>query len=295
MFGRKKKPKEPDYSKMPVLPNKLAEFVQAKYGLTPDELHKLFESLGRVDETIKVAQRRKVEGKEYSKQVGGRKKFMSIGDATEYEQKRAESRREKDRKVQEELLEDVDLDELMVRLEVNDSYYPKRLAPTDIVESIDTAAERLEALDILRAKKPKIYSAREETVLDVITLIKKQEPVRVARHIAKRQQAYILAHSMEELEAEYAEWLRRLKGEPEPETEEERLAREAAEQLLDDAATEYEEWMAAEEAARNFDDLASLHTLLDDVAALIRDNPEAAAAIVRLWIGNPAAENKNQE
>ena len=292
MFGRKKNPKEPDYSKMPVLPNKLAEFVQAKFGLTPDELHKLFDSLGRVNDSLKVAQRRKVEGKEYSKQVGGRRKFMSIADATEYEQQRAENRWIKDKMVREELLDEVDFDELMVRLEVNDSYYPKRLTPTDIVESIDSAAERLEALDVQRAKKPKIYSAREETVLDVITLIKKQEPLRVARHIAERQRAYILSHSMEELEAEYAAWLRRLKGEPEPETEEERLAREAAEELLDDAALEEEERLAAEEAARNFDALPSLHTLLDDVAALIRDNPEAAAAIIRQWIGNAMLEEK---
>jgi len=279
---------------MPVLPNKLAEFVQAKYGVTPEELHKLFASMERVNDTLKVTRRRKVEGKEYSKPVGGRKdRLLAIADAVEYEQKRAESRQAKEKKVHEDILNEVDFDELMVRLEVNDSFYPKRLTPTDIVNSISTAADRLEALDSQRAVKPKIYSAREETVLDVITLIKKQEPLRVARHIAERQRAYIFRHSLEELEAEYAAWRRRLKGEPEPETEEERLAREAAEQLLADAAIEEEERIAAEEAARNFDELAGVHTLLDDVAALIRENPEAAAAIVRQWIGNPTAEHKN--
>ena len=276
---------------MSVLPNKFIEFVQAKYGLAPNELRKLFESLDRVNPDIKVARRQKVEGKEYSKQVG---KFVSVADAVKYERERIESRTVKDEKIR-ELLDDEEFDELLVRPEVNDSLYPKRLTPTDIVASVDAATERLEALDIQRAKKPKIYSAREETVLDVITIIKKQEPIRVARHIAERQRAYVATHSLEELEAEYAAWLRRLKGEPEPETEEERLAREAAEQLLDDAALEEEERIAAEEATRNFDALASVHTLLDDAAALIRDNPEAAAAIVRLWIGNPLAENKNQE
>jgi len=250
--------------------------------------------MNRVNDTLKVTRRRKVEGKEYSKPVGGRKdRLLAIADAVKYEQDRAESRRSKEKKVREDLLDEVDFDELMVRLEVNDSFYPKRLTPTDIVESIDTAAEKLEALDRRRAGKPRIYSAREETILDVLTLIKKQEPLRVARHISERQRAYIFRHSLEELEAEYAAWLRRLKGEPEPETEEERLAREAAEQLLDEAANEEENRIAAEEAARNFDDLASVHTLLDDVATLIRENPEAAAAIVRQWIGNPAAENKN--
>ena len=282
MFGRKKKPKEPDYSKMPVLPNKLAEFVQAKYGLTPNELHKLLESLDRIDPAIKVAQRRKVVGKEYSKQVGGRRKFMTIANAVEYEKKRIDNRLEKDDKIR-ELLEDVDVDELMVRLEVNDSIYPTSLAPVDIVRCVDSADEKLEALDRKRAALPKIYSAREEAVLDMLTLIKKQEPIRVARHIAQRQRAYILSTPMEQLEAEYAEWLRQLRGDP---TEEERLAKEAADRLAAEEAAAEEERLAAEEAARNFADLDNVHTLLDEAAALIRENPEAATAIIRQWIGN---------
>jgi len=280
MFGRKKKPpKEPDYSKMPVLPNKFAEFVQAKYGLTPDELHKLFESLGRVDANIHVDRRRKIEGKEHSKIFGKR---LPIEDAVKYEKERAEGRHAKDQKIREELLEDVDFDELMVRLEVNDSYYPQRLAPTDIVKCVDSAGERIDALDRERARPPKIYLPREETILDVITLIKKQEPIRLAKHIANRQKAYIVTHSLEELEAEYAEWMRILRGDPPPETPEEMMARLAQEE---EQRIE-EERIAAEEAARNFDDLADVHTLLDDAAQLIRENPEAAAAIVRQWIGS---------
>ena len=279
MFGKKKPPKEPDYSKMPVLPNKLAEFVQAKYGLNPDELHKLFESLGRVDDTIKVAKRRKVVDKEYSKQVG---KAVPIADAMEYEKKRVENWREKNNKIR-ELLENVDFDELMVHLEVNDSIYPKNLAPVDIVNCLDSAGEKLEALDRRRAALPKIYSVREEAVLDALTLVKKQEPIRVARHIALRQRAYILNTPMEQLEAEYTEWLRQLRGDP---TEEERLAKEAADRLNAEEIAAEEERIAAEEAARNFNDLDTVHTLLDEVAALIRENPEAAVAIVRQWIGN---------
>jgi hypothetical protein len=283
MFGRKKSPKEPDYSKMPVLPNKLAEFVQAKYGLTPEELHKLFESLGRVDESIKVAQRRRVEGKEYSKQDERSKKFMSIADATDYEKKRAESWLEKDQKIREELLDEIDFEALLGHLAVSESIYPRDLAPVDIAHGIDAAGIKLEVLDRQRAISPRVYSAREEAVLDVLTLIKKREPLRVARRIAERQRAYILGHSMEELEADYAEWMRQLRGDP---TEEERLAMEEAKRLAAEEAAAEEERIEAEKAARNFDDLADVRTLLDDVAALIRDNPEAAAAIVRQWIGN---------
>ena len=279
MFGLKKTPKEPDYTKTPVLPNKLAEFVQAKYGLTSDELLKLCASIGRVDPAVRVARRRKVEGKEYSKQTG---KILTIAEAVTYENERVENRFVKDQKIR-ELLEDVDFDELMVRLEVNTEFYPKRLAPSDIVRYVDSAGEKLEALDRERIKPARIYSPREETVLDVITLIKKQEALRVAQRIADRQRAYVLSKTMEELEAEHAEWLRQLRGDP---TEEERLAMEEAERLAAEAAAEEEERIAAEEAARNFGDLASVHTLLDEVAELIQVNPEAAAAIVRQWIGN---------
>jgi len=286
MFGKKKKPpKEPDYSKIPVFPNKFAEFVQAKYGMTPDELHKLFESVNRVNPDISVVRRRKIEGKERSKTVG---KPMPIADAVKYEQERVENRLAKDEKIQ-TLLEEIDFDELMVRMEVNDSIYPKRLAPTDIVKYVDSAGEKIDALDRERANPRKIYSPREETILDVITLIKKQEPLRVARHIADRQRTYILSNPIEFLEFEYAEWLRQLRGDP---TEEERLAMEEAKRIADEEAAAEEERLAAEEAARNFGDLASVHTLLDDAAELIRTNPEAAAAIVRQWIGNAVLVEK---
>ena len=287
MLGKKKAPpKEPDYSKMPVLPNKFAEFVQAKYGLTPDELRKLFEALGRVDADINVARRRKIGGKEHSKEFGKR---LHIDEAVEYEKERAESRRAKDTKIRLELLEDVDFDELMVRLEVNDSYYPQRLAPADIVRCVDSAGEKIDALKRERVKPSKIYLPREEMILDVITLIKKQEPVRLAKHIANQQKAYVVAHSLEELEAEYAEWLRMLRGDPPPETPEEMMARLAQEE----EQRMEEERIAAEEAARNFEDLADVHTLLDDAAELILTNPEAAAAIVRQWIGNAVLIEKS--
>lgn len=286
MFGKKKtSPKEPEHLKMPVLPNKFAEFVQAKCGLTPDELHKVFESVGRVSPDIKVARRQKIEGKELSKEVGKR---LLINEAVKYEEERTESRRTKNEKIRLELLENVDFDELMVRLEVNDLYYPRRLAPSDIVQYIDSAGEKISALDKERAKPTKAFLPREEAILDVISLIKKQEPIRLAKHIAYRQKAYIATHSLEELEAEYAEWLRNLKGEPPPETPEEtknRLAAEEEQRIV-------EEQIAAEEAARNFGDLANVHTLLDDAAELILTNPEAAAAIIRQWVGNAVLVEK---
>jgi hypothetical protein len=125
--------------------------------------------------------------------------------------------------------------------------------------------------------------------LDVISIIKKLEPLRLARRFERWQKMYILNKTPEELEAAHKEWLRILRGDP---TEEERLAMEEAARLAAEEAAAEEERLAAEEAARNFDELAEIHTLLDDVADLIRNNPEAAAAIVRLWIGNTAIVEK---
>ena len=278
MFGRKKKPKEPDYSKNPVLPNKLALFVQAKYGLAPEELQKLFESAGRVNEHLKVSRRQGVTGKEYSRRIG---RILAILEAAEFEKERAEKRLEKEVKI-DGLIEDDDFHTLRVHLEVNDSVYPKRLAPADIVQCVASAEEKLEELDRQRAKPPKIYSAAEETILDVLTVVKKQEPIRLLRKIADRQRNSILGKTLEEIEFEYSEWLRILSGLPPPETEEEIQARLAAEEEV----RLKEERLAAEEAARNFDDLPTVYTLLDEIAELIRDNPEAAAAIIRQWIGN---------
>ena len=280
MSKQKKPPKEPDYSKMSVLPSRLIEFVQAKYGLSPDELLKLTESLGRVNPDLKVERRENIKGKEYPKMVG---KVLSIAEAAQYERERVESRLTKEQKIH-ELIDDSEVEDLLVRFEVDSSIYPKRLSPSDIAICVDSAGEKLDALDQERIKPRKIYSPREETVLDVITLIKKQEALRVATRIANRQRAYVLGKPIEELEAEYKEWLRELKGEP---TEAERLAMEKLAQEEAEAAAAEAAAAAAEEAIRNFGDLPDVRTLLDDAAALIRDNPEAAAAIIRQWIGNP--------
>ena len=277
MFGRKKTkaPTEPDYTKKPVLPSKLAKFVQVKYGLAPDELQKLFVSIARENKDIKVNRNLIVAGKEYPKQVG---KPLDIAEAAEYEKERAENWQIKEEKIQ-ELIDEREFHELRFITELDESLYPQKLEPVDIVRCVDAAKEKLEELERKRNKPPKIYSVRDELVLDAITLIKKQEPLRLARLIAARQKGYLFSKSMEELEYEYSEWLRELRGDP---TEEELLAMQAAEeeQRLE------EERLAAEEAARNFEDLATVHTLLDDVAELIRNNPEAAAAIIGQWIGN---------
>ena len=94
-----------------------------------------------------------------------------------------------------------------------------------MVRYIKAGKEQLEELDRERAKSAKVFSPREEAVLNVITVIKKLETARVARRIAERQRDAVLGKTLEELDAEHAAWMRQLKGEPEPETPEQQEER----------------------------------------------------------------------
>jgi flagellar biosynthesis/type III secretory pathway M-ring protein FliF/YscJ len=66
--------------------------------------------------------------------------------------------------------------------------------------------------------------------------------------------------------------------------EEERLAAEAAEVA---AAVEQEEF------ENSLNDLGSIRSLRDEIAELIAKNPEAAAAVIRQWIGNSVLVEAN--
>lgn len=283
MFGKKKqkKKKEPDYSNQPLLPGKLVEHVQSRNGLTLEEQIKLLESLSRINPSITVTRQKLVKGKKFPKAVGK----IPIEDAIEHTKNRVTARNEKNQKIEE--ITGLHLQDFQDRAELNDKIYPQRLTPTDIVRYINAGKEQLEELERERTKSVKVFSPREEAVLNVITLIKKLEASRVAKRIAERQRAAVLGKTLEELDAEHAEWLRKLKGEPEPETPE-----QMEERLKQEEVQRIEEETAAEEAARvleGFDN--DIHTLVDEAAILVTENPEAAAAVLKQWIGNIIVES----
>ncbi|MDR1053860.1 MAG: hypothetical protein LBL39_06755 [Planctomycetaceae bacterium] len=275
MFGRKpKKPKKPveiDYSKLDILPDDIACHVGSFVGLTPEELARLFESLGRIDNAFNVQRYKGVKGKNSSRKVGRK---MGIVDATEYEKNRQDERVEKEKKILE--INGVD-QSIFDRDELNDEIYPKRLTPSDIVRSTEAAREKLNEIDQERAK-PKIeFSPREEAVLDAMVMVKKYETVRVATAIAEWQRENIIGKTKEQLKEEEAKKLRQMKGEPEPhiETPEEKAERETRER---------------EEERLKHDELAGFdpnyRTLVQEAAELTDENPEAAAAVIKQWIGS---------
>ncbi|MDR2345611.1 MAG: hypothetical protein LBE18_06060 [Planctomycetaceae bacterium] len=283
MFGKKnkkqKKPIEVDYSAMDILPDDLARHIGSFVGLTPEELIRLFESLGRIDSSFNVQRYKGIKGKNYSRKIG---KKMKITDATEYEKNRLDERIEKEKKILE--IHGIDKS-IFDRDELNDEIYPKRLTPNDIVRSINAAKERLEEIDKERAKTKVEFSPRDEVVLDAITMVKKYETVRLAQAIAEKQRENIIGKTKEQLKEEEAKKMRQMKGEPEPhiETPEEKAEREARER---------EEERLKHDELNGFD--SNYKTLVQEAAELTDENPEAATAVIRQWIGNTGTnENKN--
>ncbi len=272
MFGKNsKKEKKKETPPTPVLPNAYAQHASELAGMTPDEILKLLESLGRIDDSITVTRRRADKNGKNSKVVGGRKAKMSVDEAVEYEKKRIEERNEKEKNVRELFkLEN----EKFERAELDESVYPKRLAPTDIVRCVDAAEQRLEEIDRLRETRKKVYSPREEIVLNILALVKKYEAARVARRIAEKQRQAVLGKSIEELDQQRKDRIDGIQAEtagPSPTPDE--IEQKKIEEELEAART-----------LTGFD--KNLRTLVDEAAEIASENPDAAASVMKQWIGN---------
>jgi hypothetical protein len=278
LFGKKKqkKKKTPDYSKQPILPANLVEHIQSRNGLTLDEQIKLLESLNRINPSIVVTRNQMVKGRKFPKKIAK----IPIEEAIEIVKKRNEERNQKNQKIEE--LTGFQLKELQDREELNDEIYPKRLTPNDIVRYLAAGKEQLEQVTENRKKSNKEFFPREEAILNAVTLIKKLEVTRVAQKIAERQREAVLGKTLEELETEHAAWLRKLKGEPEPKTPEQI----EEEQKLEEQQKINQE-QTLDEAVRTLDGFGKdIHTLVDEAGTLVAENPEAATAILKQWIGN---------
>lgn len=260
----------------------MAEHAQSLAGLGSEEIIKLLESLGRINDKITVSRRRPVSGKNISKEVGGKQRNMTIEQAVEYEKKRLEERLEKEKQIKELFAFD---NELISKEEINDEIYPKRLTPHDIARSIESAKEKLEEIDRKRAGGGTVFSPTEEAVLHVLQQVKKHEAARIAKYIADRQRNMVLGKTIEQLEEERQERIRKLNGEAGPidETPEEKEEREKREEEK------------KQETIRTLQGFGkNIKTLVDEVGEVAEDNLDAAAAIVRQWIGNQSRVENNQ-
>ena len=281
MSWLKRKPKKQERNEAPsspVLPNAFAKHASELAGLTPEEILKLLQSLERIDASITVTHRRADKSGKGSKVVDGRRRKMTIDDAVEHEKKRIEERNEKEKSVRELLgLKDAEFE----RPELNEDVYPKRLTPADIVRYVDAGEKRLEEIDRLRERRKKVYSPQEEIVLKVLTEIKKGEAPRVAHKIAEMQRQMVQGKTLEELDAERKRRIENIQAE----------AHAAVETASAEEQTTIEEELTASRTLTPFD--KNLRTLTEEAGELVDENVDAAASIVRQWIGTTATGMEN--
>ena len=252
MFGRKKKPKNNE----PVLsPIELADKIGQQAGLLPDEMLKLLDSLKQVETSRKIIPQKAVREKIVNGKPIGLPKAVEVAkERLEEHKKREEIQRKNSRKKQ------VKYFEAESRDVIEDTEYPRKLSPYDIGVSISTAHKRL--LEEEEKKKEALDPVyrRAELVLHALDRTKITEAARVARKIASRQKRIGLS-AIEE-----AERLAKL-----PPEEREALAPELEEQL---------------EIARSLHGFKKhINTIVDDAAEVVKDDVEAAAAVVRQWVG----------
>ncbi len=272
-MSKKKKKKEVPLEELPVLPNDYAAHTGILAGMTTEEIIRLLESLGRIDGRIVVSRRRPVKGKNISKEVGGKQRRMNIEQAIEYEKQRAEEREAKEQKVIE--ISGVDA-EIFDHGELSDEIYPQRLTPNDIARGLEAAQEKLEEEERAREQRKRVIMPKQEAILGVLTEIKKHEAIRVAQKIAERQREMVLGKTLEELQAEREKNVRQILGIPEPheETPEEKEKRIQREEE------------ALREATRTLEGFSKDNTtLIDEAGEMVNENVDAAAAVLRQWIG----------
>jgi len=258
VFWRKKKQ---DEDKPALTPVELAEKIGVQAGLVPDEMLKLLDSLERVEKNRKIIRRKAVQDKIVSK------KPMDLPQAVEFAQERlAEHKRREEIQRQIHKQKHLKFFEVESRDVIEDTEYPRKLSPYDIGRSIETAHKRLlEEEEKKKETEDPIYR-RAELLLSAIDRTKITEAARVARKIAERQNRIGLL-SMEEAQ---------------------RLAKMTPEQR-EELAPEIEDQLEIARSLQGFKKMQN--TIVDDAAEVVKDDVDAAAAVVRQWVGTIHEEN----
>ena len=242
-------------------PVELAEKIGVQAGLVPDEMLKLLDSLERVEKNRKIIRRKAVQDKIVSK------KPMDLPQAVEFAQERlAEHKRREEIQRQIHKQKHLKFFEVESRDVIEDTEYPRKLSPYDIGRSIETAHKRLlEEEEKKKETEDPIYR-RAELLLSAIDRTKITEAARVARKIAERQNRIGLL-SMEEAQ---------------------RLAKMTPEQR-EELAPEIEDQLEIARSLQGFKKMQN--TIVDDAAEVVKDDVDAAAAVVRQWVGTIHEEN----
>ena len=235
-------------------PSELADKIGQQAGLLPDEMLKLLDSLERVENNRVIIHRKTVKQKIVDK------KPISLAKAVESAQEKIEEhkRREEIQRLihKRKLLKYVEVESRDI---IEDTEYPRKLSPYDIGRSIDTAKKRLREEEE-RKEEERPINRKTEIILNVLDRTRITEAARVAHNIASRQNR-IGVLSLEETE--------RLANLP-PEEQAE-ITPEIEEEL---------------EFARSLNGFKKHnYTIVDDASSVIDENIDAAASVVKQWVG----------
>ena len=269
MFGKKKNPKKRITTKESAhnLNRDIeGELVPHEMGLELDEIERLLELLGREDEN-RVVMRRKVGGILDTAKglilwlVPNKKKLhdvqeqlhKKIEEIAEQREKLAKLRKKK-KLVENDLPDDIAPESIE---------YPQKISPDDILNSIVAAKERLEQ-PIPKPKTSLVEKKHAELILNVLLQLKYDEATRFARYIT--QMTYKHLNRTPEEQAAYLEQLKR--------------------KVVEDAEEELEKIRTLSGFGKN------LHTLIDDAGEVVQDNYDAAAKVIKQWVGNKSEMDK---
>ena len=244
------------------------EVLPTELGMDPDEIERLLELLGR-DSRKRIVFRRRVGSiLDVAKgQVFWLRPYrLTAEEAKELIHEIAEQQREREAKLLKKRRRkdpDYQLPKYMTPEEIN---YPSQLSPDDIVAASDAARYRLEE----SPQQDKTVSAEERRAMQIFEALeqmKNDEATRFARHVAMVQRRHI-------------------EGKP----------------PLDDESQQNDEATDIF-AAHGFDDeelerirtlqgfgKKPLKTIIDEAGDVIDTNVDAAAKVVKQWIGNHTNE-----
>ena len=254
------------------------ELLPSELGLEPDEIERLLELLGR-DNKQRIVWRRKV-GSILDAAKGivlWMKPYrLTLEEAQAVTHKSAEERRERDALLLKKIRRKHPDYKLPEQVNPDDIEYPKKLSPDDVVHAMESAKKRLESSPL--PVKSNVSDNRARQIFLALEQLKNEEATRFARKVASLQR-------------------RHLEGEN---PEEEGNSGESSAGAPASSGNTGDIWEQHGFDEEEIERIRTLHgfgkhqpkTLIDNAGELVNDDIDAAAKIVKQWIGNTNRETE---